>query len=100
MNTGIPLEIMYGEGRVALVPAACAELSAAGHKVYLETGAGVGSGYSDQPLWSPDGRSILGGCDQMISVVDVTDPSTPAEVGFLETAESTYDVAVAGDVIR
>ncbi len=48
MNTGIPLEIMYGEGRVALVPAACAELCAAGHKVYLETGAGVGSGYSDQ----------------------------------------------------
>jgi len=48
MNTGIPREIMYGEGRVALVPAACAELSAAGHKVYLETGAGLGSGYSDQ----------------------------------------------------
>ena len=48
MNTGIPLEIMYGEGRVALVPAACAELCAAGHKVYLETGAGLGSGYSDQ----------------------------------------------------
>lgn len=48
MNTGIPKEIMYGEGRVALVPAACAALSAAGHKVYLETGAGLGSGYSDQ----------------------------------------------------
>ncbi len=48
MNTGIPLEIMYGEGRVALVPAACAELCTAGHRVYLETGAGLGSGYSDQ----------------------------------------------------
>ncbi len=48
MNTGIPKEIMYGEGRVALVPAACATLSSAGHRVYLESGAGVGSGYSDQ----------------------------------------------------
>ncbi|UCB54928.1 MAG: alanine dehydrogenase [Thiotrichales bacterium] len=48
MNTGIPLEIMYGEGRVALIPAACARLTAAGHSVYLETGAGLGSGYSDQ----------------------------------------------------
>jgi len=48
MNTGIPLEIMYGEGRVALVPAACSVLTAAGHKVYLEAGAGLGSGYSDQ----------------------------------------------------
>ncbi len=48
MNTGIPLEIMYGEGRVALVPAACARLTSAGHKVYLEAGAGVGSGYTDE----------------------------------------------------
>ena len=48
MNTGIPLEVMYGEGRVALVPTACADLTAAGHTVYLETGAGRGSGYSDQ----------------------------------------------------
>jgi len=48
MNTGIPLEIMYGEGRVALIPAACATLTTAGHRVYLETGAGVGSGYIDE----------------------------------------------------
>lgn len=48
MNTGIPKEIMYGEGRVALVPEACRVLTSAGHRVYLETGAGVGSGYSDQ----------------------------------------------------
>ena len=48
MNTGIPLEMMYGEGRVALVPEACKRLTDAGHAVYMETGAGVGSGYSDQ----------------------------------------------------
>lgn len=48
MNTGIPLEMMYGEGRVALVPGACKVLTDAGHDVYMETGAGVGSGYSDQ----------------------------------------------------
>jgi alanine dehydrogenase len=48
MNTGIPLEMMYGEGRVALLPQACAILTSAGHKVYLETGAGLGSGYTDE----------------------------------------------------
>ena len=48
MNTGIPLEVMYGEGRVALVPAACSTLTAAGHRVFMERGAGLGSGYSDQ----------------------------------------------------
>ena len=48
MITGIPKEIMYGEGRVALVPEACRVLTAAGHRVYMESGAGVGSGYSDR----------------------------------------------------
>jgi alanine dehydrogenase len=48
MNTGIPLELMYGEGRVALVPNACLELTRAGHRVFMETGAGIGSGYSDR----------------------------------------------------
>ena len=48
MNTGIPLEIMYGEGRVALIPAACSALTSAGHKVFMEAGAGLGSGYSDE----------------------------------------------------
>ncbi len=47
MNTGIPRETMYGEGRVALVPAACAQLTSSGHKVYLESGAGLGSGFTD-----------------------------------------------------
>ncbi len=47
MNTGIPLEVMYGEGRVALVPGACTKLTSAGHKVFMEAGAGLGSGYKD-----------------------------------------------------
>ena len=48
MNTGIPVEIMYGEGRVALIPAACSVLTSAGHKVFMETRAGLGSGYTDE----------------------------------------------------
>jgi alanine dehydrogenase len=48
MNTGIPVEIMYGEGRVALIPAACSVLTSAGHRVFMETRAGLGSGYADE----------------------------------------------------
>ena len=48
MNTGIPVEIMYGEGRVALIPAACSVLTSAGHRVFMETRAGLGSGYTDE----------------------------------------------------
>ncbi|MEK6750356.1 MAG: alanine dehydrogenase [Pseudomonadota bacterium] len=47
MRIGIPREIKTLEGRVGLVPAACAELIKAGHTVFVETNAGMLSGYSD-----------------------------------------------------
>ncbi|MDT8405292.1 alanine dehydrogenase [Sulfuriflexus sp.] len=47
MDIGIPKEIKVLEGRVALVPAAVAELCRFGHGVFVETGAGQASGYSD-----------------------------------------------------
>ena len=40
MRIGIPREIKVLEGRVALVPAAAAELVVHGHQVFIETGAG------------------------------------------------------------
>ncbi len=48
MNIGIPLEIMTGEGRVALIPEACKSLLAAGHTVFVEKNAGLNSGYSNK----------------------------------------------------
>lgn len=47
MQIGIPKEIKPKEGRVALIPAACAELIKHGHQVYVEQGAGKLSGYTD-----------------------------------------------------
>ena len=47
MDIGIPKEIKVLEGRVALVPAAVAELCRLGHCVFVETGAGQASGYND-----------------------------------------------------
>lgn len=48
MRIGVPKEIKPLEGRVALIPAACADLLRAGHEVLVERGAGLKSGYSDQ----------------------------------------------------
>ncbi len=58
MKTGLPREIMTGETRVALTPDACRELVNAGHDVYIETGAGEGSGYSDND-YSRGGVQVL-----------------------------------------
>ncbi len=48
MKIGIPKEIKTLEARVGLIPAACAVLIEAGHEVYLQSTAGVLSGYADE----------------------------------------------------
>ncbi|HUO81242.1 MAG TPA: alanine dehydrogenase [Gammaproteobacteria bacterium] len=47
MRVGIPRELKPLEGRVGLIPAACAELIRDGHEVFVEHSAGVQSGYQD-----------------------------------------------------
>lgn len=47
MRIGIPKEIKTNENRVSLVPAGAGALVSAGHTVIVETGAGLGSGFSD-----------------------------------------------------
>lgn len=47
MIIGIPKEIKNKENRVGMTPAGVAKLTKAGHIVYVEKNAGVGSGFSD-----------------------------------------------------
>ena len=52
MKIGVPKEIKTNENRIALVPAGAESLVAAGHQVMVETGAGLGSGFSDEAYTS------------------------------------------------
>ena len=47
VKIGIPKETKVLEGRVSLIPASCAALISKGNEVFIETGAGLLSGYSD-----------------------------------------------------
>jgi hypothetical protein len=47
MRIGVPKEIKSNEHRVGLIPAAVRELTAQGHEVLIEAGAGAGSGFPD-----------------------------------------------------
>ena len=47
MIIGVPKEIKCDECRVGLLPVGAEELTRAGHKVLIETGAGLASGLSD-----------------------------------------------------
>jgi len=48
MRIGIPSETKTLEGRVALVPAAAADLVRRGHEVFIQSGAGLKSGFADE----------------------------------------------------
>src|SRR5829696_6317132 len=48
MKIGVPKEIKTNENRIALVPAGAETFVGAGHSVLVETGAGIGSGFSDE----------------------------------------------------
>jgi len=48
MRIGVAKEIKNNENRVAMTPAGVVNLLNFGHEVFIETGAGLGSGFSDE----------------------------------------------------
>jgi len=68
MKIGVPREIKNLENRVGLTPAGAKELLRHGHEVWIETNAGVGSGFSDADY----------------SSVGATIKNTPAEIWSAE----------------
>lgn len=48
MIIGVPKEMKNNENRVAVTPAGVVHLINAGHKVVIETNAGIGSGFTDE----------------------------------------------------
>jgi alanine dehydrogenase len=64
MRVGIPTEIKNNENRVAITPAGVHELVRRGHEVFIEAGAGVGSGFSDA-AYEAEGAQILATADEV-----------------------------------
>ena len=58
MVIGVPKEIKTNENRVALVPAGCELLVDQGHSVFVERGAGLGSGFTDDDYLRAGGKIL------------------------------------------
>jgi len=58
MIIGVPKEIKTNENRIALVPAGAELLVGAGHTVYVEQGAGLGSGFPDEAYATAGARLV------------------------------------------
>jgi alanine dehydrogenase len=80
MKIALPREIKPREGRVALVPEACAELIRHGHPVLVQSGAGLASGYPDDAYRAagaqllPDARAVYAQGQLLVKVKEPYGP--------------------------
>ena len=58
MKIGVPREIKADEYRVALTPAGAATLTRANHPIWIEAGAGAGSGFADVDYQAAGARLV------------------------------------------
>ncbi len=70
MIIGVPKEIKTNENRIALVPAGAEAFVSRGHTVYVEQGAGVGSGFPDESFVAA-GAQILPTADAVWAKADM-----------------------------
>lgn len=70
MIIGVPKEIKTNENRVALTPAGAMEFTKRGHTVYVETTAGVGSGFEDHD-YVEAGAKILRTADEVWAIAEM-----------------------------
>jgi alanine dehydrogenase len=86
MRVGVPKEIKNHEYRVGLTPASVAELTAAGHEVFIQATAGLGIDFSDQDYVNVGAR-ILGSAAEVFAasdmIVKVKEPQA-SEIALLE----------------
>jgi len=87
MKIGVPQEIMTGEGRVPLTPAACRSLVENGHSVFVQKQAGINSGYSDVE-YQQSGAELVENAQNLYEaaqlIVKVKQP-LEQDVGFLRS---------------
>ncbi len=74
LRVGVPKEIKPDENRVAVTPAGAHALVSAGHQVFVEKSAGIGSGFEDAAYVAsgakilPDAASVWESSDMIVKV--------------------------------
>lgn len=91
MKIGVPKEIKNNENRVSLTPAGTIELVRHGHLVYVQTGAGAGSGFSDND-YHEAGATILSSIEEVYHTAEMV-------IKVKEPIEYEYPLVKQGQII-
>jgi alanine dehydrogenase len=74
MRIGVPTEIKNNEYRVGMTPSGAQDLTSDGHTVYVQSGAGDGSGFADDEYAAagatilPDANAVFAQADMIVKV--------------------------------
>lgn len=91
MIIGVPKEIKSNENRVAVTPAGTEAFTKSGHQVFIETKAGIGSGFADDE-YREAGAEILPGPAEIFAATEMI-------MKVKEPLPAEYDLFKPGQVI-
>jgi alanine dehydrogenase len=92
MKVGIPREIKPAEKRVAITPSGAKALVDHGHSVFIETQAGLGSGFGDDAYASAGAKILQGASDvwgEANMIIKVKEPIRP-EFEFMRPSQILF----------
>ncbi|TXL60526.1 alanine dehydrogenase [Cerasibacillus terrae] len=91
MKIGVPKERLNNENRVAMTPAGVLSLKNDGHQIYIETNAGLGSGFTDEQ-YKEVGATIVATAKEAWEnemIMKVKEP-IPEEYEFLQEGQIIF----------
>lgn len=91
MKIGIPKELKAFENRVAVTPAGVYEFVIEGHEVFVQTGAGVSSGFTDLD-YTEAGATILSSIEEVYAIADMI-------VKVKEPIKEEYDLVRENQIV-
>ena len=91
MIVGCPIEIKNNENRVAITPAGVMELKKRGHDIYVQSRAGLGSGYEDEE-YIDAGAVILSTIEEIYAIAEMI-------VKVKEPIEKEYKLIRKGQLV-
>ncbi|MEM9828857.1 MAG: alanine dehydrogenase [Planctomycetota bacterium] len=91
MKIGIPTEVKSDEYRVAMLPVGVVELSSRGHQVFVQSGAGVGSGFVDDDYVAA-GAHVVDTAQEVFAAADMI-------VKVKEPQESEFGLIRKGQLV-
>lgn len=92
MNIGIPNEVAAEERRIALTPVGVYALANEGHTVYVEKGAGLSSGFTDQEFQEV-GADVVFSAEELFHRADLIakiQPPTEEECNYLDPGKVVF----------